>query len=253
MIALVRQVSPRLSEALVRRPGDRPADPAGAAAEHAAYVAALRAAGAEVRVVPPEPSSPDDCFIEDTVVVAGGTALLTRPGAARRRAEVDGVAAALPAHLRVVRLAAPATLDGGDVLRVGRTIFVGLSGRTNEAALDGLEAAFAPEGFRVVPLPVGEALHLKCFASPLGDDAVLWTRGAGDPGPIRAVAEIIEVEPEESYAANAVVVGRTALVAAGFPGVAAAARARGLDVVAVSTRELARADGSLTCLSVLLP
>ena len=226
MIALVREISPRLADALVLRPGDRPADAARARGQHATYVDALRQLGADVRIVAAEPTSPDDCFIEDTVVVAGATALLTRPGAPRRRAEVDGVARALPPQLRQVRMTAPATLDGGDVLRVGRTLFVGLSGRTNEAAVDQLTAAFAPEGFEVVPIAVPQALHLKCHASPIGDRFIVVARDTVDPRPLARAAELIEVDPADRYAANVVAVGGTVLVAAGFAGAERALRAR---------------------------
>lgn len=253
MIALVRSISPHLAEALVQRPGDRPADARRAAAEHAHYREALAALGAEVRVVPPDPRSPDDCFIEDTVVVARGVAVLTRPGAARRRSEIDGVAASLPAHLHVCRLTAPATLDGGDVLRLGDTLFVGLSGRTNDAAISQLRDAFAPVGLRVVPIRVARALHLKCHASALDDATVLFADGAVDPAPFRAVAEVVPLPASEAYAANVVAWGGRALVAAGYPVTARALRERGLDPVPLDMTEIARADGSLTCLSVLIP
>lgn len=253
MIALVRDISPNISDALRRTDGDPLPDLAGARREHAAYVAALRRLGADVRVVPGDPRSADACFIEDTAVVAGHTALLTRPGAPSRRGEVAEVERSLPGWLRRVGMRAPATLDGGDVLRVGRTLFVGRSRRTNAAGIDLLRRTFSPDGFTVRPVEVRDALHLKCHASAVGQERVLLARGFADPRIFEGVAEVIEVHPNEAYAANVVAIGRGVLVARGAPGVARHLSAVGFEPILLTMTEIARADGSLTCLSILLP
>lgn len=253
MIALVREISPNISDALRRTDADPRPDLAGARREHAAYVAALRSLGAAVQVVPGDPSSADACFIEDTAVVGGHTALLTRSGAPGRRTEVCEVERALPGWLRRVVMRAPATLDGGDVLRVGRTLFVGRSERTNDVGIDVLRQAFSPEGFTVRPVEVRDALHLKCHASAVGDERVLLAHGFADPRIFDDIAEVIEVHPDEAYAANVVAIGRGVLVARGAPRVARHLSAAGFEPILLSMTEIARADGSLTCLSILLP
>lgn len=247
MRALCRAVPSSFAHALSAAPPDPPIDVALARAQHAAYVAALGALGVAVTVLPADEALPDCTFVEDTAVVAGGTALVTRPGAPSRRAEVTAVAAAL-AGLDVHVMEAPATLDGGDVLRAGRTFFVGLSARTNRAGADRLAAAFPDH--RVIALEVPPSvLHLKSACSPLGDEAILLAEGSLDPHLFRGV-DIVSTP--EAHAANAVAVGNGVVVAAGAPGTRALLERRGLRVIEVDTGEMRKADGALTCLSILL-
>lgn len=250
MIALVRSLSPSFDRALVRSPARARPDAGAALREHAAYLEALRGAGAEVRALPELPQAPDGCFVEDILVVAGRTALITRPGAPSRRSEIEGLVQALPPFLRTVRMTAPATLDGGDVLQLGSVLFVGRSGRTNAAGIRALREAFAPEGLQVREVDVRDALHLKCHASPLGPELLLLTEGFVDPRVFEDQGEIIRVAPAEAYAANAVRIGGSALIAEGFPGVLASVQSLGLTPIPLPTQHIARADGSLTCLSV---
>jgi len=250
MRALVRPVSDSFDRALTRVPGPPP-DVARARAEHAAYVAALSAHVDRVIEVPAAPHLPDACFVEDTVVVAGGRALLTRPGAPSRRAELPGVRQALPEHLEVLSMPEGAVLDGGDVLRVGRTLFVGRSARTDAAGVAALREAFAPLDFRVVPVAVRDALHLKCHCSTPGRDVVLLAEGFADPA-LFTGCRVVPVPAAEAYAANVVGLGQHVLIAQGYPRTAGALNALGFDPIALPVTEIARADGSLTCLSVLV-
>ncbi len=245
--ALVRDLPDSFVEALAETPCA--IDLPRARAQHAAYVAALAAAGLEIEALAADEAHPDCVFVEDTAVVAGGRALITRPGHPSRRGEVGPVKAALAAHLEVVELAAPARLDGGDVLRVGRTFYVGQSGRSDAAGLAGLEAAFGPLGYRVRSVAVAGALHLKCVCSSPAGGVVLLAEGAVDPAVFDA--EVWPIPAEEAHAANVVAVGGRALVAAGHPRTCALLRARGLEVLEVENSELRKADGSLTCCSVL--
>jgi len=245
--ALVRAVPDSFGAALTMAAKPRPLDPERARAQHAAYVAALRGLGVAVRALPADEACPDCCFIEDTAVVAGDTALLTRPGAASRRGEGEAVAAALADTHRVVRMSGPATLDGGDVLRSGDTLWVGRSGRTDAGGHFAVSLAFP--GLRVVPVDVPGALHLQCVATALGPDAVLLAEGTVDPA-VFAGREVVLIPQEEAYAANVVALGGAVLVAAGYPATARALAARGLAVVALDMSEFAAADGSLTCLSL---
>ncbi len=252
MIALVRGVPSTFARALVARPPAVPIDVARARAQHAAYVAALRSLGLAIVELPADDAFPDCVFVEDTAVVARGAALVTRPGAVSRRGEVDAVAAALAGRVEVARMEAPATLDGGDCLRIGDAIYVGLSARTNAAGAARLAEVFGPRRLRVrtVQRPPG-ALHLKSVCSPLGDDCVLVAAGTL-PASAFPGARVVEVPADEARAANAVACAGGAIVAAGCPETRALVEAAGLRVVPVDTSELAKADGALTCLSILV-
>lgn len=253
VIAFVREVSERFVDGLCAAPSAEPIRVARARDQHAAYRAALAAAGCEVVAIAGDAALPDCCFVEDTAVVAGGRVAITRPGAPSRRGEVDAVAAAIAARLpelAQVRLAAPATLDGGDCMRVGRRIYVGLTKRTNG---DGVRAlADAHPGFEVVAVEMpARVLHLKCVCSPLGDDRVLLARGTIPAATFRG-ADIVWVPEREEYAANAVAIGGTVLAAARHPATHDALAAAGLRVVPVDASEMRKADGSLTCLSIVV-
>jgi dimethylargininase len=249
---LVRPVASSFADALAQQAPGAPIDVALAQAQHAAYVAALRGLGLGVRELPAEAAHPDGCFVEDMAVVAGDRALITRSGAPSRRGEAPSVAAALAGEgLELHQMAAPATLDGGDVLRVGQTLLVGRSGRTNAAGVEALRAAFGPLGYRVRAVAVPAALHLKCYLSSPRPGVLLAARGRVAPAWVEGLGEVVWLPEEEAYAANVVGVGERVLVAAGHPRAAAALAALGLEPVALAVSEIAKADGSLTCLSVL--
>lgn len=250
--AIVRAPSPRLLEALGQDPGvtiDYPL----ALAQHATYVDALHALGLTVVELPPLADFADACFVEDTAVVFGDAALVTRPGAPSRRGEEQTVAQALAElGLDLTFMQAPATLDGGDVLRVGNVFLVGRSARTNAAGIDALErfARQVDPDARVVPIDLPPALlHLKCHVSALSDDTVLAARAL--PLDLPAHVRRLDIPDAESFAANAVATPAGVLVAAGHPRTAEVLAAAGYRTRPIVTSELAKADGSLTCLSVL--
>jgi dimethylargininase len=249
--ALIRGVPDSFAGALSAAPREVPIDVGLAREQHAAYRAALEASGAAVTELPADERFPDCVFVEDTAVIAG-LALIARPGAPSRRGEIAAVAAELARHLEIARLEAPATLDGGDCMRLGGAIYIGRSARTNAAGIAGAEALLAPRGFRIVPveLPPG-VLHLKCVCSPLGEDRVLLAEGTL-PGELFGGAGIVWVPAEEQYAANAVAIGDHVIAAAEYPRTRAALAAAGLRVHPVPTSEVRKADGSLTCQSILV-
>ena len=249
--AIVRGISATFREAIVRHAAASPIDVALARSPHAQYVSALRGAGLAVTELPPLDAHPDACFVEDCALVAGDTALITRSGAPARVGEADTIADALAGTHRIARTPAPATIDGGDCLRVGRTWFIGRSARTNAEGAQRVREVFGPLGYAVVEVPVRGFLHLKCVASPIDDGAALVAEGSVDPGLFRGV-ETVTIPRDEAYAANAVVVNGTAIIAAGFPGARAALERRGLRIVELALSEIAKADGSLTCMSILL-
>jgi len=219
--------------------------------QHAAYVAALRDLGVVVKVLPPAEEEPDACFVEDQAVVYAGIAVITRCGHPARRPEAGAIADALAVVLPLVRMEAPATLDGGDVLPVGRTLFVGRSRRTNAAGIAFLREVMAPRGIAVreVPVPAG-TLHLQSVCSALDDDTVLLARGTVPAVALPGVARILEVPAEEAYAANAVAVGEDVLLPAGYPVTARRVAEAGYRVHPLPMDAFRAADGALTCLSL---
>ncbi len=221
-----------------------------AEAQHREYERALASLGCEVISLPADPDLADSVFVEDVVVVLDEIAVVTRPGAESRRGETAAVAEALVPHRRVTSISAPGTLDGGDVLRIGRRIFVGLSGRSNEAGIEQLRAVAWPYGYTVTGVPVRGCLHLKSAITQIGPDAVLVNPAWVDAGVFGAVSAI-EVDPAESYAANGVLVGATVIYPASFPRTRARLEAAGIALRVVDVSELQKAEGAVTCCSVI--
>jgi dimethylargininase len=247
MRALVRRVPRSFAHALAAVRPDPPIDVNVARTEHAAYVEALRALGAEIVELEADEAHPDCVFVEDTAVVAGPTALVTRPGAISRRGETEAVAAALSRHLEVVRMQAPATLDGGDCLRLGDTFFVGRSARTNAEGVAMLEAVHGR--VVVVDMPRG-VLHLKCVCSRLSDERVLLAEGSLPRETFRGF-DVVSIPAAETYAANVVALGSAVIVAAGHPRTSEALTRAGYEIIEVPTSQVRKADGSLTCQSIV--
>ena len=251
-LALVRPVPSSFVQALSAVPPDPPIDLATAQAEHSGYVAGLSWLGLDVVTVEASEACPDSCFIEDTAVIAGGLAVVTRPAAPSRRAETEAVARVLSQHLDVQQLA-QGTLDGGDCMRLGSRVFVGRTARTNDIGIAALQALLGAHGVQVVPVnvPAG-VLHLKCVCSPLDDERVLLAEGTLDPRTF-SNAQVLIVPAVEAYAANVVAHRGRALVADGFPRTRELLEQAGLATRAIDNRQLRKADSALTCLSVLLP
>src|SRR5262249_34167901 len=172
-IAIVRDVSPEIARCELTCLAREPIHYEKAARQHEAYAAALRAEGLEVVSLPGDPAYPDCCFVEDAAVVLDELAVITRPGAESRRGETRAIAEALAPHRKLVTLEAPAPLEGGGVLQVGRRLFVGLSARTNEAGVSGLRAAVGPVGYQVTPVGLHGCLHLKSAVTALDDRTLL--------------------------------------------------------------------------------
>ncbi len=251
---VVRAVSARFADCL--RSDRAPSiDVPRARRQHDGYVEALRALGLHVDELPPEDDAPDACFVEDTAVIIGARAVATHPGAPSRVCEVPSVAAALARDCEITTMALPATLDGGDVLRVGMRLFVGLSGRTNHAGLDALAAAGAREGLEVVALTVRDGLHLKSACTLASATVLLFDpRVLGEQERWAFVAAGLEtVAVDEPAGANVLALGDAVLVSAAAPRTAAMLVARGLAVRVVDVGELHKADGALTCLSLRVP
>jgi dimethylargininase len=247
MIALVRRPGPRLADGLVSHVERQAVDVDLAARQWRSYVEVMVAAGWRVVAVPPADDCPDAVFVEDPVVVYRDVAVVARSGAPSRRAETTGVEEALAGYdLR--RIDAPGTLDGGDVLEVGDTVYVGRSGRTND---DGVrQLAGHLRGATVVPVPVTRVLHLKTAVTALPDGTVIgYPPLVDDP----AVFPRFLAVPEETGAHVVLLGGDTVLMAASAPETAALLERRGLRVIPVDISEFQKLEGSVTCLSVRLP
>lgn len=255
LFALVREPSASLTQCELSYVHRSPIDLEAARAQHAGYCAALRAAGAEVRVLPALDHLPDATFVEDAAVVVDEVAVLGAPGAASRVPEVEAIAGALEGYRRVRRLdQAGATLEGGDVLRIGRTVYIGRSGRTNEAGIEAFRSILEPLGYRPRVVPVQGCLHLKTACSSAGDGIVVlnpsWVR--------RGLFEqdglaVVSVASSEAWAANVLRVADTLLMPAGNRATARRLRAAGLHPSEVEIGEFQKAEAGLTCLSLLIP
>jgi dimethylargininase len=250
LIAVTRPVSSSLAKCELTRRTREPIDVARAAEQHAAYEDLLDALGATVVNVRAAPDLPDAVFVEDDAIVLDEIAILTRPGALSRRAESADVASVLAVYRPVYSMTAPATLDGGDVLRLGRTLYVGRSSRTNEHGVEQLQSIVAPFGYRLVPVEFTGCLHLKSAVTALTDDLLLL-----NPACVTAAAftgyKALLVDDDEPGAANALRVVDTIVYPASFPRTRDRLVERGLRVETTDCSELAKAEGALTCCSLL--
>ncbi|MDJ0462695.1 dimethylargininase [Streptomyces sp. H27-C3] len=248
--ALVRRPSPRLAEGLVTHIERSPVDPELAVEQWGAYVATLRAHGWETVEVDPADDCPDGVFVEDAVVMYRNVALIARPGAETRRPETAGVEEA------VARLGCsvnwvwePGTLDGGDVLKIGDTVYVGRGGRTNAAGVLQLREAFEPLGARVVAVPMSKVLHLKSAVTALPDGTVIGYEPLVDAPSL--FPRFLPV-PEEAGAHVVLLGGGKLLMAASAPRTAELFADLGHEPVLVEISEFEKLEGCVTCLSVRL-
>jgi dimethylargininase len=245
-IAFTRAVSPRLAECETTQ-AER-VDVARAVAQHAAYEDTLREAGLELRRLPPLDDFPDGVFVEDTALLLGEHAVILRPGAPSRAGETESTAAGLTDRFAVHRLDT-GHVDGGDVLRIDRTLYVGISTRTDLAGIRALGEVLAPLGYKVVPVPVAGGLHLKSAATCV--NGVLVHNPAWVSPTHFAGAEPLAVAPGEAFGGNVLLAGERVLAAADSPRTAALLAARGLRVVTLDISEMRKADAALTCMSLI--
>jgi dimethylargininase len=257
LIALTREISPAIARCELTHREREAIVVDLARAQHAAYEACLRDAGCRVERLAAGPDMPDSVFIEDTAIVFDEVAIITRPGAASRRAETAGVADALQKYRPLHRIEAPGTADGGDVLVVGRHVFVGRSSRTNEAGIDQMRRVLTPYNYEVITIDVRGCLHMKSAATAVGDDLLLinpaWLPSwpSLSTGPF-ASFDRIDVHPDEPSAANALRIGDQIIYPTSFPRTRERLERRGLRIAAVEASEVAKAEGAVTCCSLIL-
>jgi dimethylargininase len=253
-IAITRKVPRSISRCeLTHRPRTE-IDYERACHQHSQYERVLEELGCRVVSLDPLDEMPDSVFVEDTAVILDELALITRPGAASRRGEVDSIRETLRPRLALIEIEQPGTLDGGDVLRAGRTIWVGLSSRTNQEAVDQMRTMLEPYDYEIRCVDVFGCLHLKSAVTLLRatpEPILLLNPKLVDPR-VFAGIETIAVDPSEDFAANALLVGETVICAEEAPRTRRRLERAGLTVVPLQTDELARAEGGLTCCSLLL-
>lgn len=249
-VALMRRPGPALEEGIVTHIARVPVDPVLAARQYTIYQEAIASAGWRVHEVAPAPELPDSVFVEDPVVVCGDLAVLTRAGVEDRRGEIDGVEESVRLlGLRVARIEAPGTLEGGDVLQVGTTVYVGVGGRTNAEGAAQLEKLLKPLGREVTRVELGRAVHLKSAVTALPDGSLIGLPdlvGADALPPVRRARE-------EPGAHVLPLGGRDVLVSAAAHETVHALAAEGWRVLPVDISEFEKLEAGVTCLSVLVP
>jgi dimethylargininase len=246
--ALVRRPGPRLADGLVTHLEPSRIDPELAGEQWNDYVRAFRDNGWAIAEVPPADDCPDAVFVEDTMVVYGDAAVIARSGAEVRRPEAVAATEAIVAHgYQALPVTAPGTLDGGDVLKVGNTVYVGRGGRTNDEGIEQVRRYLEPRGARVVPVPVTKVLHLKSAVTALPDGTVIGYPPLVDGSFDRFLA--VDEEP----GAHVVLLGDDRLlIAASAPRTAERFAAMGYRPVQVDIGEFEKLEGCVTCLSVRL-
>jgi dimethylargininase len=250
LIAITRAVSPAINQCEIGFIDRQEIDLAKADQQHRQYEALLAELGANVISLPAEPAYPDSVFVEDPAIVLDEVAIMTRMGAESRRGESESLASALADYRPLRHLREPATLEGGDVMRIGRTLHVGVSHRTNREGIEQLSTDLGPLGYTVVPVAVLGALHLKSACCSLGDGAVLANRAWFDVEPL-AGFRIVDVAPGEERAANVLSLGGSVIVPSSYPRTAEILDRSGLRVRTVDVSELMKAEAGVTCCSLL--
>jgi dimethylargininase len=250
-LAFTRAVPPSIDQCELTHLERTPIDLERAAAQHRAYETLLERLGCTLRRLDPAPEMPDSVFVEDTAVVLDEVAIITRPGAESRRGETAAMAAALKDFGEICWIESPAMLDGGDVLRVGRRLFIGVTPRTSMDAVRQLHAIVRPFGYSVDAVAVRGCLHLKTAVTAAADDLLVVNAGWVDPQAFEGLHSV-PVDPGEAYAANVLRVGNALVCAAASPRTADELRARRFEVHTIDVSELAKAEAGVTCCSVLL-
>jgi dimethylargininase len=249
-IAFTRPVSPSIVDCLLTFQERDPIDVDLAEVQHRMYENALSALGCQVERLPAEPDLPDAVFVEDAAVVLDEVGILMRPGAEARRAEVKTVAEKLGAYRELRRIEPPGTMDGGDVLRVGRKIYVGRSSRTNEEGISQLRAMLEPLGYGVIGIQIDDCLHLKSAVTQVAQDALLIDTTWVDPAIFDGYRHI-ETDPSEHHAANALLVGDSVIYPTAHERTRRRMEDSGIVVTSVDVSELAKAEGGVTCCSLI--
>ncbi len=251
MRAFVRKPAPSIVDCQLTHLQREPIDPARAVSQHAAYVATLERLGARVVWLPELDDAPDGVFVEDAAVIVPEAGVITRPAPAPRRRETPSVQTALLEIMPLTVVEAPVTLEGGDVLRIGKRLWVGLSARTNQAGVAALANALKPYGYEVRGVDLGRVLHLKSAVTAIGEDTVLLNPAWIDPALFSGM-RVLEVDQDEPLAANTLTLGGVTLISAVYPKTARRVAEAGFEIAPLDVSELHKAEAGLTCMSLIV-
>jgi len=250
-LAITRDISPRFNECELTHINRTPIDLGIARAQHHGYVQALKDLGCAVLELPAEPDLPDSVFVEDTAVILPDVAVLTRPGADSRKPETESIAHALTPHRQLVHVTSPATVDGGDVLVLGNEIYIGKSTRSNQAAINQINELLGEYGYHVTGVELHDCLHLKTAVTRVDKNTILinreWVEAKHFTG-----YNLIDIDPSEPFAANCLPVNGTIIYPTAFPKTRKILEEKGYAVKAVQVDELAKAEGAVTCCSLIV-
>lgn len=249
--AITRRISPRFNECEITHIERTPIDVSIARQQHDAYVHALTELGCHVVELPEEPDLPDSVFVEDTAFILPEAAVITRPGADSRKPEVESIIPALSPYRTLLRVTQPASVDGGDVLVVGKNIFIGLSTRSNTEAVTQLNNLLAPYGYTVRGVEMTDCLHLKTAVTRVDDKTLLINKNWVDPSNFHGF-DLIEIDASEPFAANCLPVRGKIIYPITFPNTRKRLEEKGFSVVPVDLSELAKAEGAVTCCSLIV-
>jgi dimethylargininase len=250
LTAITRTVSSRINECELTFIERQAIDFERAVRQHRNYQQLLRSLGLNVVELPKDDHCPDCCFLEDTALVLDELAIATRPGSEPRRAEVAGVLPTIAKYRKIVHVEAPATLEAGDVLRIGRDLFIGITSRTNREGIDFVRQHATPHGYKVHGVEVPGALHLKSVCTAVNERTILADSSRVDLEPF-AEYELIEVPSEEWMAANVLLVNGTVCMHDGFQKTRALVQERNINVRTVDISEFLKAEAGLTCMSII--
>jgi dimethylargininase len=251
VIAITREISPRFNECEITHIERTSIDLDRARVQHHDYINALNQLGCTVIQLSAEADLPDSVFVEDTAFILPEVAVITRPGADSRKPETEAIIPTLAPHIKLVYVREPATVDGGDVLVLGKNVYVGLSSRSNRAAINQLNELLHDQGYQVRGVELHDCLHLKSAVTRLDDKTLLINKNWVDSQPFKAF-EWIEVDPAEPYAANCLPIGAAVIFSTSFPKTRAKLEERGYKLLTVDVSELAKAEGAVTCCSLII-
>jgi dimethylargininase len=251
VIAITREISPRFNECEITHIERTPIDLTLARAQHHAYVKTLKELGCQVIELPAEPDLPDAVFVEDTAFILPEVAVITRPGADSRKPETESIIRALAPLINLVRVREPATVDGGDVLVLGKRIYVGSSTRSNQDAIDQLNDMLSGYGYSVTGVPLHDCLHLKSAVTRVDEKTLLINKNWVDASPFGEF-DRIEVDPAEPDAANCLPIGGSVIFPTAFPKTRQKLEEQGYEIAPVDVSELAKAEGAVTCCSLII-
>lgn len=250
-IAITREVSSRFNECEVTHIDRTPIDVKAARAEHHEYISALKQLGCKVIELPEEPDLPDSVFVEDTAFILDEVAVITRPGADSRKPETESITQALAPYRPLVHITEPATVDGGDVLVLGKNIHIGISTRSNDAAIRQTQELLKSYGYKVTGVEMHDCLHLKTAVTRVDEKTLLINPKWVDTFHFKEF-DWIEVDPSEPFAANCLPIGKAVIFPAAFPKTRKKLEQKGFKIVSVNVAELAKAEGAVTCCSLIV-